>query len=234
MATAQVSPTSPILPNRAGGYSPKTKSRRKEEEVAHKALAGTQHNSSEMRGRKPCRSLSPIRPSTTKRINEISIPSLKPLTDNKSLNQEKEIKFSNGDIYIGGVMYKNNVCIIHGYGIFYFHSDDIYEGGFKDGQMHGYGVYSLSNGDIYEGGFKEGKMHGPGFYSCFADGTSYTGNFVENKREGEGVLRYTNGGQYSGSFSNNVPHGRGIYKLKGFYHHVEFNRGFLMNTHGID
>ena len=67
---------------------------------------------------------------------------------------------------------------------------DIYQGGYKNGEMDGQGTFTYANGDIYQGGFKNGKMDGQGTYTD-ANGNKYQGGFKNGKMDGQGT--YTSG-----------------------------------------
>ena len=43
---------------------------------------------------------------------------------------------------------------MHGKGVIYWPSGDVYRGEWQDGHMHGYGEYLFANGDIYRGEFE--------------------------------------------------------------------------------
>lgn len=134
----------------------------------------------------------------------------------KTINEKKIIKFSNGDVYKGDLVQG----IPNGMGWYMWDDERIYDGEWLNGTMHGKGtmVYPLG-GDVYNGDWINGEKHGKGKYTVGFDGEVYEGDYVEGYRHGNGKLIYGNGDVYIGEFVKGKPHGKGIetYAQRGIY-----------------
>ena len=58
----------------------------------------------------------------------------------------------NNNRYIGEML--TGKAGMHGKGVLYWPSGDVYRGEWQDGHMHGYGEYLFASGDIYRGEFE--------------------------------------------------------------------------------
>ena len=92
------------------------------------------------------------------------------------INNNKEIKYDNGEIYIGDIL----KGLKHGKGIMYYNrkgENEImrYEGDFKNDIKEGKGIYYYNNGDRYEGDFKNDLQEGKGIY-YYNNGDRYEGD----------------------------------------------------------
>ncbi len=73
------------------------------------------------------------------------------------LANAKEIRFSNGDIYVGEVDENGK---INGYGTLYGRAGRVIKGCFLNGKLHGVGSLKFSSGDTIEGLFYHGVAQG--------------------------------------------------------------------------
>ena len=161
------------------------------------------------------------------------------------INNECEIKFPDGTIYVGEI--KNNE--ITGTGKYYFPTGTIYSGELLNGLRHGYGQFESPNEEIkYEGNWKNGLKNGHGIMKkkgCTYDGNwkdgfidgkgkltwksgnLYKGDFTKGKIDGDGYMLWFNENKkYSGHWENNVQNGYGVqiwYEAKGEHKYL-FNR----------
>ena len=94
------------------------------------------------------------------------------------------------------------------YGIYYFHSGNIYKGNWINSVPTGIGQLIFNDGSEYNGEFKNGKQHGYG-QLLSVDGTIYKGNWIENVKSGYGELNYSSGDYYHGEWLNDLKHGLG-------------------------
>ena len=110
---------------------------------------------------------------------------------------------NNGDIYIGEM--KNSLFsnIKEGKGIMYYYdSDSIYEGDWKNDIREGKGIFYYKNGDIYEGECKNDVAEGKGIF-YWSNGDRYEGEWKNNEKEGKGIKYYKNGKIEDGNWKNN-------------------------------
>ena len=113
----------------------------------------------------------------------------------------------------------------HGYGIFQYHSGNIYEGMWRNGKYHGKGKLKHSSGACYEGEYIEGLQDGYGVYR-HVTGDVYSGYWKDDLRQGKGLYVYADGDMYDGDWLEGVHHGQGIYKdNKGNCYEGEWNQG---------
>ena len=145
-------------------------------------------------------------------------------SNNNKTSQNKELKFDEGK-YIGQVV--NNLQ--EGIGTFYYTSDSIYEGEWKNGKKEGKGKFYCNkepfDGDRYEGNWKNDKQDGKGTY-FFKDGDIYDGNWKDGKQEGKGIYDYNDGNRYEGDFKNGIIEGKGIYYYSnGERYEGDFRKG---------
>ena len=160
-------------------------------------------------------------------------------------NEECEIKFPDGTIYVGeiknneitgrgkyyfptGTTYSGELLngLRHGYGRFESPNEDInYEGNWKNGLKNGYGIMK-KKGCTYEGNWKDGFIDGKGKLT-WKSGNIYKGDFNKGKIDGDGyMIWYNENKKYSGHWENNVQNGYGVqiwYETKG-EHKFLFNR----------
>jgi hypothetical protein len=118
-----------------------------------------------------------------------------------------EIKFQNGDKYVGTVSnHKPN-----GNGV-YTSSEFIYKGDFHDGKRQGHGIQTWTNGihesEEYIGEWREDMRDGNGIHS-WPDGRKYNGEWKSNRQNGKGMLSNSNGDSYMGMFKDDLPEGEG-------------------------
>ena len=163
----------------------------------------------------------------------------------ENTNEQCEIKFPDGTIYVGEI--KNNE--ITGTGKYYFPTGTIYSGELLNGLRHGFGRFESPNEEInYEGNWKNGLKNGHGIMTkkgCkyegnwkdgFIDGKGkltwksgniYKGDFNKGKIDGDGyMIWYNENKKYSGHWKGNVQNGYGVqlwYEAKG-EHKFLFNR----------
>ena len=91
-------------------------------------------------------------------------------------NEQCEIKFPDGTIYVGQI--KNNE--ITGTGKYYFPTGTIYSGELLNGLRHGFGKFESPNEGInYEGNWKFGLKNGNGIMK--KKGSTYDGNWKEKE-----------------------------------------------------
>jgi hypothetical protein len=109
-----------------------------------------------------------------------------------------EVKFSNGDKYIGG---------------------------WNDQWFNGKGTYTSSNGTRYVGEYKNGNKNGKGIYTL-PSGTKIEGEF-ENDKLIRGEMNYSSGANYIGEFKNYLPEGIGTLTWKGKKEIGTFKEGKL-------
>lgn len=82
--------------------------------------------------------------------------------------------------------------------------------------MHGYGIYTWPDEAVYEGTFKTNKRHGKGkliYGKSSKLNLEYEGEFQEDLRWGFGKLT-TVKGVYEGHFQNGNFHGEGEFRFK--------------------
>ena len=99
---------------------------------------------------------------------------------------------------------------IHGFGIFYYDSGDIYKGEWQAGKRSK-GKMTYANGNVYDGEWKDGKHFGHGVMT-YATGLikSYNGEWKDGIKSGHGVLVYENGSSYDGEWANGNYNGFGV------------------------
>ena len=160
-------------------------------------------------------------------------------------NEQCEIKFPDGTIYVGEI--KDNQ--ITGTGKYYFPTGTIYSGELLNGLRHGFGKFESPNEEIiYEGNWKDGLKNGQGIMKKkgsiyegnwkdgFIDGKGkltwkskniYKGDFSKGKINGDGYMIWFNENKkYSGQWENNIQNGYGVqiwYETKGEHKYL-FNR----------
>lgn len=124
---------------------------------------------------------------------------------NARLYGKGEIKFKNGDNYIG--MFKDGRR--SGYGIMEYQNlkncfEELdmgsYEGEWKAGKRHGKGLMKWADGSEFDGLWNtdqrvQGKM-------AMSDGTEYSGKFKDESFHGQGILHFSDGKVFEGNFLN--------------------------------
>ena len=160
-------------------------------------------------------------------------------------NEQCEIKFPDGTIYVGEI--KNNE--ITGTGKYYFPTGTIYSGELLNGLRHGFGKFESPNeginyegnwkfglkngngimkkkGSTYDGNWKDGFIDGKGKLT-WKSGNIYKGDFKKGKIDGDGyMIWYSENKKYSGHWENNIQSGYGVqiwYENKGEHKYL-FNR----------
>ena len=122
----------------------------------------------------------------------------------ENTNEQCEIKFPDGTIYVGEI--KNNE--ITGTGKYYFPTGTIYSGELLNGLRHGFGRFESPNENInYEGNWKNGLKNGHGIMK--KKGSTYEGNWKDGFIDGKGKLTWQSGNIYKGDFSNGKIDGNG-------------------------
>ena len=152
-------------------------------------------------------------------------------------NQQIEVKFVNGDRYIG--RFKSEQ--FHGEGEYHFANGNKYIGNFLSGEFCGKGTYYDTSNDLtieakysqsepinpvriinnqegseYYGDVKEGLRDGRGIFKFpkqFASNSPsvYEGSFKDNKFHGKGKLHWDHGASYDGDFFEGEITGKGTY-----------------------
>lgn len=85
-----------------------------------------------------------------------------------------------------------------------------YRGEFNaSGERHGWGMYIYIDQTMYEGEWRHDKKHGEGVWKT-VDGI-YTGTFANDKRIGAGTHRLANGAYYEGTFVGDLLEGAGVH-----------------------
>ena len=160
-------------------------------------------------------------------------------------NEQCEIKFPDGTIYVGeiknneitgngkyyfptGTIYSGELLngLRHGFGRFESPNEDInYEGNWKNGLKNGHGIMK-KKGSVYEGNWKDGSIDGKGKLT-WKSGNIYKGDFRNGKIDGDGyMIWYNENKKYSGHWAKNIQNGYGVqiwYETKG-EHKFLFNR----------
>ena len=91
-----------------------------------------------------------------------------------------------------------------------FGNEDVYFGGWQDGQMHGQGTYTWANGRKFVGEFQDGNKHGQGTFT-WANGNKYVGGWQDDKRHGQGTWKAVEGDKYLGGWQDGQMHGQATY-----------------------
>ena len=155
------------------------------------------------------------------------------IENNKSKLKKFQIRYQNGDIFIG---YMNPNWQREVYGILFLAQGSKYEGSFINNQFSGRGRLIKSSGDYYEGEFIDNKANGfgklvnlnGGIYignwendkqngkgeEIFSDGSRYEGSYSKGNKHGLGKMAWADGSIYEGEFVNNLVDGYGNYKWK--------------------
>ena len=76
--------------------------------------------------------------------------------NNNDINNNQEIKYDNGDRYVGQVL--NGLR--EGKGIMYYNNGDRYEGEFRNDKREGKGIYYKKDGSKIEGNFQNNELQG--------------------------------------------------------------------------
>jgi hypothetical protein len=146
----------------------------------------------------------------------------------RKLSGEGEVRWANGDVYIGrlnqgvrvgvgemrwsnGQSYKGTWTQDEpqGEGTLGFANGDSYSGDVRAGKPNGTGKMIFGSGDHYEGAWVLGKAHGSGIY-VWKSGQRYEGNWNQDKPEGRGKLSFANGDVYEGQVFDGLPAGAGL------------------------
>ena len=160
-------------------------------------------------------------------------------------NDQCEIKFPDGTIYVGqiknneitgegkyyfptGTTYSGELLngLRHGFGRLESPNEEInYEGNWKNGLKNGHGIMN-KKGSIYEGNWKDGFIDGKGKLT-WKSGNIYKGEFIKGKIDGDGYMIWFNENKkYSGHWKQNIQNGFGVqiwYETKGEHKYL-FNR----------
>lgn len=78
-------------------------------------------------------------------------------------------------------------------------------GEWKRDARHGFGVYYYANNDIYEGSWKKNLRHGMGTYLYANTGMKFMGTWVENRMQGAGQLVHVRH-RFHGFWKSNLVH----------------------------
>lgn len=76
-------------------------------------------------------------------------------------------------------------------------------GEWKRDAKHGFGIYYYVNNDIYEGSWKKDLRHGMGTYLYADTGTKYMGTWIEDCMQGPGQLVHARH-RFYGSWKHNL------------------------------
>ena len=153
---------------------------------------------------------------------------------NNNNHNNKEIRYDNGDRYVGELI--NGIR--EGKGIMNGTNGIIYIGDLKNDKGEGKGIFYYNNGDIYEGDLRKGKREGKGIY-YYNNGDRYEGDFRKDKKEGKGIMYYINDDREMGDFYNGLKKGKFVmftkdknviinnywiryYQIKYFYLYFKF------------
>ena len=183
------------------------------------------------------------------------------INDNKSIvplkfifiNKYKEEEKTNSDKNLLDFYYDgefNNKGIINGKGTKIIPNNNVYKGGFLNGEYNGKGIlikdnvylfgnwingectgkviYKVDDEYLYEGNFENNKKNGYGI-ERYNDGSQYEGNFLDNKKNGKGKYKFNNGEIYEGNFKNDLYNGEGryIWSLENRKYEGEFKNGII-------
>ncbi len=123
-------------------------------------------------------------------------------------NDTVTINYKSGSTYMGPTTDGTPDGKPDGFGLFTWHTGEVYYGNFKNGERDGKGVFTWCSGTVYEGDFLNGKRTGYGILR-WDTGDVYEGYFVDDKRCGKGKLIWTSGDVYEGEFKNDTINGKG-------------------------
>lgn len=115
----------------------------------------------------------------------------------------KEIRLSDGSIYIGEYIDNNGFYELTGLGKISYPNGNKYIGEFKDGNLSGHGTYYFNDGEEHCGVFKYGIPNGVGMHQ-YTSGAVYIGGFRNGKRGGYGLYCFPNGKIDFGVWVNNI------------------------------
>jgi hypothetical protein len=102
----------------------------------------------------------------------------------------------------------------HGYGCWISNDkDEIYRGGWKNGERYGMGKMIYRSGNTYSGQWDNNLANGKGTM-IYNNGNKYTGEWIDNERNGYGEMTYNDNGIYKGYFLADKKHGEGTYENK--------------------
>lgn len=107
------------------------------------------------------------------------------------------------------------------HGKFLWKNGNYYLGDFSDDLFHGYGIYTWGKDRIYEGNWSLGKIDGKGKLKL-KDGSYYDGEFKEGKKWGKGIYVWNKDKYYDGDWKNDKQNGFGVYckngkKIRGYW-----------------
>ena len=156
------------------------------------------------------------------------------MVDEQEKHKEKDGKESDSGYFLKGKIY--------GRGEIKFKNGDTYVGFLRGTRRHGKGhmsfIVARRNGDRfdigeYEGNWNRDKREGVGKMQ-YANGSTFTGIWKNDKRY-KGELTEGNNQSYKGKFHNNMYHGPGELTLSnGTVLKGEFDHGFLTNPATIE
>ena len=79
---------------------------------------------------------------------------------------------------------------MHGYGIYNFNDDSIFEGSWRNNKMDGFGILNTNNNKIYFGFFENDYKSGFGVMIWKDESKAFIGFWEDNKQNGFGKIFY--------------------------------------------
>lgn len=158
-------------------------------------------------------------------------------TNGKLHCNDGKIRFSNGDVYRGGVhfgaLHSDVAHISYGYE----HNSSHYTGQFRYNTKHGIGTRRFIDGSTYRGNFFNNNMNGQGTMN-YEDNSillkHYSGEWKGGVFHGMGELKFQDGfdiESYKGEFYNGLYHGHGrLVYCDGGYYEGGFNSCTITGT----
>ena len=125
-----------------------------------------------------------------------------------------QIKYANGAIYEGEIMYFNGELLRHGVGVHKSPTGELYSGGWHNDIRHGTKAKLVApSGEVFVGNFEHGKIVGKGFGARPIDENKwkYVGEWFNGLRNGKGVMISKAGDCYEGNFERDYFHGYGVF-----------------------
>lgn len=82
----------------------------------------------------------------------------------------------------------------------------------NSGEMHGFGLYIYMDQTMYEGEWRNDKKNGKGIFKAID--SIFTGVFINDKRNGPGTQRFNNGDYFEGIYVNDLLEGDGHFQCE--------------------
>jgi hypothetical protein len=119
-------------------------------------------------------------------------------TSGNCINGEGTFVYKDGSKFIG--KFENGKKL---FGKYYYPSEAIYEGYFKNEKRDSIGTFNYQNGDFFDGIFiNNQKLYGTYIYK---NGNEFKGSFKDNKPQGYGELKIKNGVKKEGFWNEEIP-----------------------------